>query len=67
MLTMMAELVTGEEDTVHGDSGYLGREKREEAVLRNRKGKKIRYKINRRPSQAKNLPTRSKAQVKRRK
>lgn len=63
---MMAELVTGEEDTVYGDSGYLGAEKREGAVLRNRKGKKIRYKINRRPSQAKNLPTRSKAQVKRR-
>lgn len=65
-VTMMAELVTGEEDTVHGDSGYLGAEKREEAILRNRNGKKIRYKINRRPSQAKNLSTRSKAQVKRR-
>lgn len=65
-VTMMAELVTGEEDTVYGDSGYLGAEKREGAVLRNRKDKKIRYKINRRPSQAKNLSTRSKAQVKRR-
>lgn len=65
-VTMMAELVTGEEDTVHGDSGYLGAEKRDGAVLRNRKGKKIRYKINRRPSQAKDLSTRSKAQVKRR-
>lgn len=65
-VTMTAELVTGEEDTVHGDSGYLGAEKREGAVLRNRKGKKIRYKINRRPSQAKNLSPRSKAQVKRR-
>ena len=65
-VTMMAELVTGEEDTVHGDSGYLGAEKRDGAVLRNRKGKKIRYKINRRPSQAKDLSTRSKTQVKRR-
>ena len=65
-VTMMAELVTGEEDTVYGDSGYLGAEKRKGAVLRNRKDKKIRYKINRRPSQAKNLSTRSKAQVKRR-
>lgn len=65
-VTMMAQLVTGEEDTVHGESGYLGGEKREEAVLRNRKGKKIRCKINRRPSQTKNLSTRSKAQVKRR-
>lgn len=65
-VTMMAKLVTGEEDAVYGDSGYLGAEKREGAVLRNRQGKKIRYKINRRPSQAKNLSTRSKAQVKRR-
>ena len=65
-VTMMAELVTGEEDTVYGDSGYLGAEKREGAALRNRRGKQIRYKINRRPSQAKNLSTRSKAQVKRR-
>ena len=65
-VTMMAELVSGGEDTVHGDSGYLGAEKREEAILRNRNGKKIRYKINRRPSQAKNVSTRSKAQVKRR-
>lgn len=39
-VTMMAELVTGEEDAVHGDSGYHGAEKREGAVLRNRKGKK---------------------------
>ena len=65
-VTMTAELLTGEEETVHGDSGYLGAEKREEAILRNKKGKKIRYKINRRPSQAKKLPTRSKAQIKRR-
>ena len=65
-VTMMAELVTGEEDTVHSDSGYLGAEKREGAVLWNRQGKKIRYKINRRPSQAKDLSTRAKAQVKRR-
>lgn len=64
-VTMMAELVTGEENTVYGDNGYLGVEKRECAVLRNRKGKNIQYKINRCPSQAKNLSTRSKAQVKR--
>lgn len=64
-VTMMAKLVTGEEGAVYGDSGYLGAEKREGAVLRNRQGKKGRYKINRHPSQAKNLSTRSKAQVKR--
>jgi len=65
-VTMTAELLSGEEDTVYGDSGYLGAEKREEAVLRNNRGKKIRYKINRRPSQAKNVSARSRAQIKRR-
>ena len=48
------ELLTGEEETVYGDSGYLGAEKREDAVVQNKQGKKIRYKINRRPSQIKN-------------
>jgi len=55
-VTVMAELLSGGEETVHGDSGYLGAEKREETVLRNNTGKKIRYKINRRPSQEKTLP-----------
>ena len=50
-----SELLHGEEETVHGDSGYVGAEKREEAIIRNNKGKKIRYKINRRPSQIKKL------------
>ena len=39
------KLLTGEEDTVNGDSGYLGAEKREDAAVRNKKGKKIRYNI----------------------
>ena len=65
-VTMMPQLLSGEERTVHGDSGYLGAEKREDAVLRNKDGKKIQYKINRRPSQSKNNSTRSKAQIKRR-
>ena len=65
-VTMTAESLTGEEETVHGDSGYLGAEKREEAVLWNKDGRKIRYKINRRPSQAKNASARSRAQIKRR-
>ena len=65
-VTMTAQLLSGEEETVHGDSGYLGAEKREDAVLRNKDGKKIQYKINRRPSQAKNNSARSKAQIKRR-
>ena len=65
-VTMMPQLLSGEERTVHGDSGYLGAEKREDAVLRNKDGKKIQYKINRRPSQSKNNSPRSKAQIKRR-
>lgn len=65
-VTVTAELLTGEEDTVHGDSGYLGAEKRPEAITRNSAGKRIRYKINRRPSQSKHNSTRSKAQIKRR-
>ncbi len=65
-VTMMTELLSGEEETVYGDSGYLGAEKRKEAVLRNSSGKKIRYKINCRPSQTKNASARSRAQIKRR-
>ena len=49
------KLLTGEEETVYGDSGYLGAGKREDAVVRNKAGRKIKYKINRRPSQMKKL------------
>lgn len=65
-VTMMAELLTGEEEAIYGDSGYLGADKREDAVIRNKKGKKIRYKINRRPSQVKKASAHSKGQIKRR-
>lgn len=47
---MMLELLTGEETVVYGDSGYLGAEKRQNAIVRNYQGKRIRYKVNRRPS-----------------
>ena len=65
-VTMVPKLLTGEETAVYGDSGYLGAEKRDDAITRNTKGKKIKYKTNRRPSQSKNKSTRSKAQIKRR-
>ena len=65
-VTMVPELLTGEETVVYGDSGYLGAEKREDATVRNNQGKRIRYKINRRPSQSKHASTRSRAQIKRR-
>ena len=65
-VTVTSELLTGEETSVHGDSGYLGAEKREDAITRNDQGKRIKYKINRRPSQSKNRSTRSQGQIKRR-
>jgi len=60
------ELLTGEEEVVYGDSGYLGAQKREDAVVRNKQGKKIQYKVNRRPSQIKNRSSWSQGQLKRR-
>lgn len=65
-VTVLPKLLYGEERSVHGDSGYLGAEKREDAILSNHQGKKISYKINRRPSQSKHKSARSKAQIKRR-
>ena len=65
-VTVVPELLTGEEETVYGDSGYLGAEKRDDAVTHNRNGKKIRYRINRRPSQYKNVSARSRGQIRRR-
>ena len=65
-VTMTAELMHGDEERLHGDSGYLGAEKRENAILKNRSGKKIKYIINRRPSQSKELSARAKGQIKRR-
>ena len=65
-VSMTSELLTGEETVVYGDSGYLGAEKREDAVKKNKNGKRIRYKINRRPSQIAKKSTRSQGQLKRR-
>jgi len=65
-VTVTPKLLTGEEDTVNGDSGYLGAEKREDAMIRNMEGKKINYRINRRPSQSKSKTIQSQAQIKRR-
>lgn len=65
-VTMVSELICGEETEVYGDSGYIGAEKREEAKTHNNEGKKIKYKINRRPSQSKKNTKRSQGQIKRR-
>lgn len=65
-VTMTPELLTGDEAVVYGDSGYLGADKREDAITKNKSGKRIRYKINRRPSQTKTKSVRSQGQLKRR-
>ena len=65
-VTMLPKLINGEESAVYGDSGYIGAEKREDAVIRNQAGRKIKYKINRRPSQSKKRSVRSQGQIKRR-
>ena len=49
-VTAVSRLMHGEEDTLHGDSGYIGAQKRPEAITRNKKGKKIKYLIGRKPS-----------------
>ena len=54
-VTMTSELLHGEEETVNGDSGYIGAEKRQDAIVNNKAGKKIQYNINRRPSQFRKL------------
>ena len=54
-VSMTSELMHGEEETLNGDNGYAGAEKRDDAIVRNKSGKKIRYEINRRPSQIRKL------------
>ena len=44
-VTVTPDLLTGEEFYVYGDNGYIGADKRKNAVIRNQSGKKIRYKI----------------------
>ena len=65
-VSIASELLTGEESVVYGDSGYLGAEKRKDAVKKSRHGERIRYKINHRPSQISKKSARSQAQLKRR-
>ena len=54
-VTQVPKLLTEEEEVVYGDSGYLGAGNREDATVRNESGHKIKYKINRRPSQIRKL------------
>lgn len=65
-VVMTSKLLTGDEESVYGDSGYLGADKREDSIRRNRQGRRIRYRINRRLSQIRKKPTRAQGQLKRR-
>lgn len=65
-VTVTPKLLHGDEDTVNGDAGFIGADKREDAITHNKKGKKIKYIINRRPSQSKKRSVRSQGQIKRR-
>ena len=64
-VNMTSKLLHGEEETVNGDSGYIGAEKKADAIIKNKKGRKIRYCIHRKPSQYKKNSKQSKAQIKR--
>ena len=54
-VTAVSDLMHGEEDTLYGDSGYIGAQKRPKAITRNKNGKKIKYVICRKPSSIKKL------------
>ena len=54
-VTATPDLMHGEEKEIYGDSGYIDAQKRENAVVKNKKGQKIKYKINRKPSSMKKL------------
>lgn len=54
-VSQASSLLTGEENVVHGDSGYWRAEKREDAIVRNTAGRKIKHNTNRCPSRGKKL------------
>ena len=60
------KLLHGKEKKVRGDAGFVGAEKREDALTHNDSGEKIKYVINRRPSSYKNRKPQSKGQIRRR-
>ena len=63
-VSMVPKLLHGEEETVNGDSGYIGAEKREGAIICNKQGKKIRYEINRQPSQIRKMSENEQIEIK---
>ena len=62
---MTPKLMTGDESELYGDSGYIGAEKWDDAIIRNKQGKKIRHKQNRKPSRIKKLSERGQRKARR--
>jgi len=60
------KLLHGKEKKVRGDAGYVGAEKREDALTHNDSGEKIKYVINRRPSSYRKNKPQSQGQIRRR-
>lgn len=54
-VTAVNNLMYGEENRMRGDSAYIGANKRKDTIVRNKKGKKIKYITNRKPSSIKEL------------
>ena len=52
---MTPKLITIDGSELLGDRGYIRAEKREDAIVRNKQGKIIRYKQNRKPKQIRRL------------
>ena len=49
-VTVMSQLLTGEEESAYGDAAYIGANKRDDAIIYNKNDKKIKYIINRKRS-----------------
>lgn len=54
-VVMTPKLMTGDEEEVVADAGYIGAEKREDARTENKQGEKINYRTCKRPSSLKKL------------
>lgn len=65
-VTVTSDLLSGEEEAVCGDSGYLSADNRPKVPKKNKASNRIRFKLNCRPGANKNRSIRSKVQIKRR-
>lgn len=54
-VTITSQLLSGDEVDAYGVSGYIGADKRDDAITHNKGNKKVKYIINRRSSSIKKL------------